>query len=458
MKLRLKIFLSILLVSLTTLLISNIILINKSHLANIEREQERSLNEFELIKLSILNSITLDSTTDALKNIAGRYADYYEQKGIYLILYHNNSYLNNFLNIFQENDLNKLTTVSVNQKKVHVVKKNSDYYFYVSGLLDDNDNSVLIYARNITGIYTAKKQSVHLSAIVAFSFILLLSIFSYIYSKWITKPIQILQQGALAISSGDYNIRINESKDEFNVLASAFNQMAQAIENRTYELEEKARERQQFIDDLSHEMNTPLTSIGGFSEFLLSANATDEQRYKSTLSILTEAKRMKDIYTKLMTLTYAREHNLELHNVLVTDLLEDIRTTHEKILQDHNISLVTKNEIDSLTIDKTFIHMLLSNLIKNSMQAMQMGGTIKIQVYHKDNRPVIEVVDNGCGIPKDKLEDVMKPFFRVDKSRSRKTGGAGLGLSICKDIAILHNAELVISSTVGSGTSIKVIF
>lgn len=456
MKLRLKIFLSILIVSLTTLFVSNVILINKSHLANIKREQERSINEFELIRSSILNSVALESSTDTLKTIVSRYAEYYEQKGIYLFMYHNGTYINNFPNLFQYKDLSNLTLVTDNQKMVQIMKKDSNYYFYVSGLIDET--SVLIYARDITEIYSAKYQSIQLSLIVALSFIILLSIFSYIYSKWITKPIQVLHKGAVAISLGAYGVRIKESRDEFNVLAAAFNQMAQAVENRTFELEEKARERQQFIDDLSHEMNTPLTSIQGFAEFLLSANATDEQRYKSIESIRSEAKRMKDMYTKLMTLTYAREHNIELHKVLVNDILGDIKTTHENTLKELNITLVTISELEFLTVDRTLIHMLLSNLVKNSIQAMQSEGTITIHVYQSNDKQIIEVTDNGNGIPEDKQADVLKPFFRVDKSRSRKTGGAGLGLTICANIAQLHHAELVITSKEGIGTTVKVIF
>ena len=102
--------------------------------------------------------------------------------------------------------------------------------------------------------------------------------------------------------------------------------------------------------------------------------------------------------------------------------------------------------------------MLLSNLIKNSIQALPNGGSIILKTYLLDGNPVIEVADNGSGIPKDKINEITKPFYRVDKSRSRNTGGAGLGLSICKRIANLHNADIVIESDEGLGSKIQVIF
>lgn len=458
MKLWLKIFLSILLLSLTTLFISTGFLIHKSHVSNINREQERSLNEFELIKLSIQNSVDINTASnETIKKIATKYGEYYAEKGIHLLLYHKDQAIYKGLEQLNQNDLNVFLSVEPGTKVIQILKDGDHNYIVLSGLLTDSDETILIYTRDITGIYNAKYHNLQLSLAFAFLFMLILGFFSYLYAKWITKPIVSLHKGAIAISKGDYKINIKRTKDEFGEVVLAFNSMAEAIDMRTHELELKAKERQVFIDDLSHEMNTPLTSIQGYAEFLLSANASEEQKQKSAKNIYTEAKRMKDIYTKLMTITFAREQQIERTNINMNELLDEIIDSISLQLKENDIKLIRQIHLPMIQADKTMLYMLLTNLIKNSMQAIENGGIIGIEVYEDTKKYILCVTDNGIGIPKDKLEEVVKPFFRVDKSRSRKTGGAGLGLSICKDIVTLHQGELIIDSEFGKGTIVRIL-
>ncbi|MBU5332636.1 MAG: HAMP domain-containing sensor histidine kinase [Anaerocolumna aminovalerica] len=458
MKLWLKIFLSILLLSLTTLFISTSFVINKSHISNIKREQERSINEFDLIKLSIQNNVDLNiSSKNTIKIVAARYGEYYEEKGIHLLLYHKGEFVYKGSELIKQNDLKNFLSVESGTKTIQILEEGNRHYIVLSGLFLDNNQSTLIYIRDIQSIYDAKYQSIQMSVALAFLFVLILGIFSYLYAKWITRPIDSLHKGAIAISGGDYSVKIKRTSDEFGDVVNAFNDMAEAIENRTEQLEQKAKERQVFIDDLSHEMNTPLTSIQGYAEFLLSANASDEQKQKSAKNIYTEAKRMKDIYTKLMTITFAREQSIELIKIPLNTLIDEITDAVTLQLEEKDIKLVHQIHLPIILGDKTLIYMLLINLIKNSMQAIENGGIIEIKAYEENKNSILSISDNGIGIPKDKLEEVVKPFFRVDKSRSRKTGGAGLGLSICKDIVSLHHGELIIESELGKGTMVKII-
>lgn len=432
-------------------------MINKSHISNINREQERSLNEFELIKLSIQNSVDINTTSnETIKTIATRYGEYYAEKGIHLLLYHKDQFMYKGSVHIKQNDLKNFLSVKPDTKVIQILKEGKHYYIVLSGLLTDTNETVLVYTRDITGIYEAKYHNIQLSVVLAFIFMIILGVFSYLYAKWITKPIESLHKGAIAISKGEYGIMIERTNDEFGDVVNAFNGMAEAIESRTHELEQKAKERQVFIDDLSHEMNTPLTSIQGYSEFLLSANASEEQKLKSAKNINTEAKRMKDIYTKLMTITFAREKKIERTNINVNALLDEIITSVSLQLEEKNIKLANQIHLPVIQADRILFYMLLTNLLKNSMQAIENGGIIGIEIYEENKNSIIYVTDNGIGIPKDKLEEVVKPFFRVDKSRSRKTGGAGLGLSICKDIVKLHHGELVINSELGKGTIVKI--
>jgi signal transduction histidine kinase len=458
MKLQFKIFISILFVSLATLSASSYYLINRNHITNVNREQERSLNEFDFIETTLNNNVDFNaSSTETLKLVISRYGDLYAQRGIELMIFRDNTAFYSDFTVLSENRFSPMLSVQPGTNQVQIFSVEKQHFILVSGRLTSSDY-VFVYARDISDIYEARTQNIVLSLFLAAGLILLLSLLTYLYSGWITKPIILLNQGADAISKGNYQIRIPETKDEFNSLGVAYNQMASAIEGRTRELEEKARELQVFIDDLSHEMNTPLTSIQGYSEFLRNANATEEQKQKAVDTIRSESVRMKDIYTKLMTLAFAREHDPELTPVKILDLFNDIKNTFEPQLQEYHIVLNLQSSLDTLMADRTLIQMMISNLVKNSIQAIQKDGLIFLKSYLEGGNAVLEVSDNGCGIPKDKIDEVIKPFFRVDKSRSRKTGGAGLGLSICKSIADLHHAELSITSEPGKGTCIKVTF
>ncbi len=457
MKLWIKIFLSILILSLSALTISTAYVINQNHVNSINREKERSLGEFELIRISLSNSLDFSSASkDTLNLLMDRYGTYYSNRGIYLALYTGNSYAYNNIPELKTDIYSGLLSVEKGTKIAQIFHTASKHYIVLSDLI--TDNAVLLYARDISEIYVSRSNSIRLYLIVLVFLTLLLGVFSFIYSKWITRPLGSLHSGALAISSGNYNVVLPEKNKEFKDVAKAFNQMARDVKDRTQELEEKAKELQTFIDDLSHEMNTPLTSIQGYSEFILSANALEEQKRTAALYINSESKRIRDIYSKLMVLSFAREQNIELKQHIPEELVEEVyKTFHQQMLQ-QNIIFTKEISASYLKADKTLFHMLLTNLIKNSLQAMETGGSIHVNIYSENNYSIVVVKDSGPGIPEDKLEDVIKPFYRVDKSRSRQTGGAGLGLSICSKIVNLHQGSMSIQSKSGEGTKVIITF
>ncbi|MFT4143486.1 MAG: HAMP domain-containing sensor histidine kinase [Mobilitalea sp.] len=458
MKLRTKIFISILIISLATLTISSYYLINRNHISNVQREKERSLNEFSFLINTLDNGINAQGTKEELKPLFVRYVEYYKTRGILLMIYDDKEpYVVDFPEL-SEASYQPLLLVKEGTRQLQVIESENEHYFFVSGKLTKIRDYTIVYARNISNIYDLRLQSIYLSLLLTATLIVLLGFLSYRYSKWITKPIELLNQNAKDISLGNYSIRSIPTKDEFHTLGNAFNQMASSVEAHTAQLEEKAKELQEFIDALSHEMNTPLTSIQGYSEFLINANATENQKQKAATNIHLESKRMKDIYIRLMQLTLTRVQDLELSSVSIASLFHELEERFILQLSKQQITLNQQIGLHQITLDYTLILMLLSNLLKNSIQALPNGGAIAIKSYLLNTNPVIEVSDNGYGIPKDKINDITKPFYRVDKSRSRKTGGAGLGLSICKNIASLHNAEMVIQSKEGEGTSIQVIF
>ena len=383
-----------------------------------------------------------------------KYGEYYIHRGISLGLYTNGESIYNNITSLNPDSYKALLSVKENEKIAYIIRSDSFDYILISDLI--TDNAVLLYARDISEIYKSRSNSIRLYLILIIIVTCFLGIFSYLYAKWITRPLNALHKGAMAISSGNYDIYLSEKDKEFRDVAAAFNQMAKNVKDRTWELEEKAKELQTFIDDLSHEMNTPLTAIQGYSEFLLNANALEEQKRTAALYIHSESRRIRDIYSKLMVLSFAREHDIERKEYLCEELVEEVRQIFHQQMIKQNIKFAKEISVCYLKVDKTLFHMLLSNLVKNSLQAMETGGSIYIKIYKQNELTKIIVKDTGIGIPKDKLKQVTKPFYRIDKSRSRRTGGAGLGLSISGKIIVLHRGSMDIQSIEGEGTSITI--
>ena len=142
----------------------------------------------------------------------------------------------------------------------------------------------------------------------------------------------------------------------------------------------------------------------------------------------------------------------------VSQLLKEMEGIMAPALEKQHIELVWETSEQRLSIEPELIKSVFFNLIDNARKALKSGGTIWVVGSREADGYVIEVKDNGTGIPKEKLDRITDAFYMVDKSRSRQQGGAGLGLSICKKIMELHGGGLLFESGLGQGTSVKMRF
>jgi len=254
------------------------------------------------------------------------------------------------------------------------------------------------------------------------------------------------------LSKGNYNISLKEGHDEFGKLAKNFNNMSKELEKRNNELIEYANSKQLFIDNLSHEMNTPLTSIQGYAELMQKANLTDEQKQKYLKYIQDEGKRIQDMYKKLLMLSYKKNSDFEKKDVDMNKVFSEIEDTFKEKMRDANVELIVNNQLKFIYGDETLIIMSISNLIKNAMNVSEKNSKVMVNAFCMNNKKYVQVVDQGPGISAENIKKITEPFYRVDKVRSRKNGGAGLGLSICKSIMDMHGGKLIIESELGNGS------
>ena len=272
-----------------------------------------------------------------------------------------------------------------------------------------------------------------------------------------TRPLTSLAKTARQIAGGDYSMRADvHTKDEIGALAGDFNLMAEAVETRIAELMETAERQRLFIGGVTHEFKTPLTALLLHSRMLRRANMTEEERDNSLAHIESQCawlERLVQTLLKLITL----EQAILVENVSVAALFEWVRQSTQQALADKGVALIMRCDADTLPMNADLMQSLLINLVDNAAKAYDADAqnkTVTLSCYGN----VLEVKDFGRGIPKESMERIFEPFYMVDKSRSKKAGGSGLGLALVKQIADAHGARLEVESTLGSGTAVRVVF
>lgn len=228
-----------------------------------------------------------------------------------------------------------------------------------------------------------------------------------------------------------------------------------------YENDNLAELRSEFAANVSHELKTPLTSIKGFADMLASGVVTDEDsklRFLTMISV--EADRMITLINDILLLSELEEEYVPKNeaNTEVLPVIEDTIESLKPSADAYNIVITASGDQCCLPIEENRVHMLMANLIENAIKYNVPNGYINISVKQKDGKVKISISDSGIGIPYEHQARVFERFYRVDKSRSKKTGGSGLGLAIVKHITALYNGRLTLESEPEVGTTITVEF
>ncbi len=274
----------------------------------------------------------------------------------------------------------------------------------------------------------------------------------------ITKPIKGLEKATEKIAEGDYSHRVRyRGSDELAELARHMNEMAAHIEADTAYIEGISDSRRKFISNMTHELKTPLTSILGFADVLrIKMDITDEEKKNYADIIFAEANRLRMLSSRLMELITVNEIELHMAPVKLEELLAREADMYRPICVEAGISLTLHLEPVVVWADETLFATMIVNLIDNARKASGSGKEIHISCQKKAHQVMVQVRDQGIGIPKDQIVHVTEAFYMVDKARTRKAGGAGIGLALCKAVATAHHGELMIESKLHEGTTVTV--
>ena len=314
----------------------------------------------------------------------------------------------------------------------------------------------VLSAHDITDTYASFDRTFRLAGAVSIGFALVISLVLFAFTALILHPVSRLNGSLCRIASGEYSSRVSEKGSvEIRSIAKNINAMAAAVEEKVIRLEAIAEGRKRYVDSLAHEMKTPLTSILGYGDLLrLKRRVSDEERLEYSTVIVDEAKRLKSLSSKLLELACADSAELEMRPVVLRELFSDISAALAPVFEHSGITLVISKSEGVIAADRELFLSLLLNLCDNARKASKSGDVVELSGSIKGDLIEIKVSDRGIGMSPDVLKRVTEPFFMADKARSRKSGGAGLGLSLCAEIASRHGAEMKIASTLGKGTEV----
>lgn len=365
--------------------------------------------------------------------------------------------------VFQNDPFNHSSTLTKNlknnQKKSILKKSSSKYYVYTLQSVNIGSNQFYIENKyDVTSLFQTRSSQIQTYLKSTIVLLCLGMILVYMISSWLMKPIKRLSQGLKEVTQDNTYSQLEVTgDDEIADVMNDFNSMSIHLSQTLEELNETIEKQKIFIGDFSHELKTPLTSIIGYGDLIRSKKLSEEELILYSNAIVEEGKRLEKISMKLMDLTVLKQETCTLSPISSTVFFEQIHQGIQPLLNQHHITLTMDITPSTIYIDTDLMKTVLYNLIDNSRKAIGNNGHIEIRGFIEDKNYHITITDNGCGIPKEEIDKLTQAFYMVDKSRSRKNDGAGLGLSIVDTIIKAHHASMNINSVVNQGTTIEII-
>lgn len=290
--------------------------------------------------------------------------------------------------------------------------------------------------------------------IITFALEIFVILFSLLFSSSYTRRLRRIMSSIRTVREGDYSHKLQlGGSDELTVLGNEFNDLIERLQ-----VSEMKRSR--FVSDASHELKTPLASIKLLSDSILNNDMDIDTIREFVADIGSEADRLNRMSEKLLTLSRIDDHPMQEYEIIC------ISPTADRVLRllqnnavTNNIQIIRDYKIDSpVFILEDDMFQILFNLVENGIKYNRPGGALKLTLSREAQNAIINISDTGVGIPEESLAHIFERFYRVDKARSRSTGGSGLGLSIVRNLIERNNGQIRVTSKLGEGTEFTITF
>ena len=299
-------------------------------------------------------------------------------------------------------------------------------------------------------IQSMQRTVLRISLMLEVVVVLFTSLFSFTFSRRLNRIMTYMR----SIQEGDYTHKVNMGgNDELTILGNEFNDLTERLKNS----EEK---RSRFVSDASHELKTPLASIKLLADSILQYDMDLETVREFVGDIGDEAERLNRMTAKLLSLTRAEgAASQETEIIYMAPTVRRVARMLKQTALQAKVSFQLDLDADSpILILEDDLYQVVFNLMENGIKYNQPGGILSVRLFREEDNAVLQVSDTGAGIPKDALEHIFERFYRVDKARSRATGGSGLGLSIVRTIVQRNRGEIQVYSDLGQGSTFTVTF
>lgn len=455
MKLFHKIFLCFVLLFGIAFQTAGYLLINYAYENAIGQEKKYAFQEFQQNKY-ILQSILylepelLEDGADSFTNMAGRFTvpvALFDEDGVRIFA--NTGAQPDFLDFNGEDD---------DRIAFRILREGEEIYIYVYDCITQGDMKVyLVTETDISSVVDTQKSMINYFQKIYISILCISFPVIFLLTKVLTGSVKKVGKAAGRIAKGNYSERISaEGKDEISELASDFNRMAQRVEEKIAELSDMARQKEDFAANFAHELKTPLTSVIGYADMLYRRDLTKEEVKSAAEYILSEGMRLESLSLKLMDLFVLDKQEFLLERMSVKEMFDDLEQGIEPVCRKHEVTLHMDIEDNTIEVDYDLFKTMILNLVDNAVKA----DSRDIWISGKQGRDTyrISIRDNGKGIPPNELGRITEAFYMVDKSRSRKQHGAGLGMTLVSKIVKIHRAKMKVESDGKMGTVISITF
>jgi len=282
----------------------------------------------------------------------------------------------------------------------------------------------------------------------------LLILFSIAFSRKYNHRFRSILSSMRIIREGDYTHKVTMGgSDELALLGDEFN-------NLTEKLQTSEQKRHQFVGDASHELKTPLASIKLLTDSILQNDMDMETMREFVGDIGNEADRLNRMSQKLLTLSKIEsQQDGDCEIVPIGPTIRRAARMLKGTAENSNITIDLQLQDDCpILILEDDLYQIVFNLMENGIKYNTPGGTLTVRLLRQDDNSILQITDTGVGIPEDAVSHVFERFYRVDKARSRKSGGSGLGLSIVRNLVERNQGKIDIESKLGVGTTFSVTF